>query len=91
MFPTSSEEVSRITEFKMGKSPELDNITAEMLQNTSDLITAHMTHIFNCCFEEGIFPDILKTGVINPLFKGGDRQEVISYRPISLISNTSKI
>lgn len=86
------ETVSRIIEkFKTRKNPELDIITAEMLKNTSDLITALLTHIFNCCFEEGIFPNILKTSVIKPLSESGDRQEVISYTPISLISNIAKI
>lgn len=53
----SAEEVSRIIEkFKLGKRLGLDNITAEMGKNTSDLIKTPLTPIINCYFAECIFP-----------------------------------
>ena len=39
----------------------------------------------------GIFPDELKIARVVPLFKGGDKNEIINYRPISLLPVISKI
>lgn len=80
MSPTSAEEVSRIIEkLKTGENSGLDNIPAEMLKNTSDVITAPLTQVFNSCYEESIFPDIFRTSMMKPSFKASDKQEVISY------------
>ena len=35
--------------------------------------------------EEGIFPDMLKTASIIPLYKEGEKKEPTNYRPISLL------
>lgn len=38
-----------------------------------------------------IIPDDLKIAIIKPLFKGGDRKTLKNYRPISMLTNFSKI
>ena len=42
-------------------------------------------------FNEGKFPTQLKSANVIPVFKKGDKLEVNNYRPISLISNISKV
>ena len=39
----------------------------------------------------GIFPDRLKYAIIKPIFKKGDDQEIMNYRPISLFTSFSKV
>jgi hypothetical protein len=39
----------------------------------------------------GIFPDRLKYAIIKPIFKKGDDQEIMNYRPISLLTSFSKV
>ena len=46
---------------------------------------------FSLSFEFGIFPDSLKTAKIIPIFKTGPKTDINNYRPISLLSNFSKI
>lgn len=90
--PANIEEVHEtIVKLRQGTAPGYDGIRAETLKNISDEIKAPLTHLINCCFDEGYFPKSLKTGIIKPLFKKGSRLEMKNYRPISLISNIAKV
>ena len=48
-------------------------------------------HLTNLCLQQGKFPENLKSALVIPIFKGGDKTLPQNYRPISLISNISKI
>ena len=50
-----------------------------------------LTKIFNDCVKRGNFPDILKYADIRPDFKKGDTANKTNYRPISTLSNFSKV
>ena len=50
-----------------------------------------MVHLINLSSSIGLFPKILKQAKIIPIFKKGDQQDCSNYRPISLLSNISKI
>ena len=41
--------------------------------------------------EIGIFPDVLKRGLISPIFKKGDSRYLDNYRPVSTLPIFSKI
>ena len=47
--------------------------------------------ILNKCLEDGIFPDSLKYADVTPVFKKGDNTAKENYRPISTLSNFSKV
>jgi len=92
LFPTDETEIkSLINGLKKGKAPGRDGITTEILQNTSEYISAPLAWLINRCFDDGVFPSIFAKSVITPLYKGGDRCEIINYRPLSLTSTISKI
>ena len=50
-----------------------------------------LANLTNLSFSTGLFPKILKQAKIIPIFKKGDQQDCNNYRPISLLSNISKI
>ena len=50
-----------------------------------------LTELINLSFNQGKFPAVLKIASVTPTFKKGDKLDVNNYRPISLISNISKI
>ena len=45
----------------------------------------------NDCLRNNIFPDVLKNAEITPCFKKGDKGEKGNYRPVSILSNFSKV
>lgn len=80
-----------IYELKISKSPGIDKITARTLREVADYIAPPLTHIINLCFEQSNCPEHFKTAIVTPLHKGGDKQVIENYRPISLLSNLGKI
>ena len=50
-----------------------------------------ISDLINLSFPSGNFPEILKQAKGIPIFKKGDQQNCNNYRPISLLSNISKI
>ena len=61
------------------------------LFKTFNKTLSEQTNFINFSFIKGVFPNVLKTTQISPTFKKGDKTEMNNYRPISLISNVSKI
>ena len=47
--------------------------------------------MINAPFNEGIFPDFLKVANVIPIHKKGEKLDPNNYRPISLLSNISKL
>ena len=62
-----------------------------MLKNTCSVIAPFIVHLFNACLAQGVFPDAYKVAQIVPLFKGGNREDVNCYRPISLLPALGKL
>ena len=62
-----------------------------VLSKISDQIVKPLVHIFNLSFSSGIFPSEMKTAKVIPLFKSENRSDFSNYRPISLLSQFSKI
>jgi hypothetical protein len=50
-----------------------------------------LADICNAFFASGTFPERLKVAIVKPLHKKGNTGEVQNYRPISLLSDFSKI
>ena len=50
-----------------------------------------LTYLIDLSFSNGIFPDLLKISNTIPIFTRGENQDYNNYRPISLISNLSKL
>lgn len=92
LLPTDRHEVKKtILSLKNGKSPGIDEIRAETLKIIANQITEPLTYLINTSFTEGSFPDTLKKALVKPLFKNGDKLQMSNYRPISILSNISKI
>ena len=90
--PTDQWKVAKIwIHMKNKKSYGLDEISNEILKCCSPVIEPAIAVAFNKCIEERTFPKCLKIAKVIPIFKKGDRRKRENYRPISLLSSTSKL
>ena len=88
----SQETISKIIDgLKGGSSPGFDGLTVFTIKSIKNLILKPLTYLINLSFKTGIFPSIYKIAHVIPLFKSGDPKLLNNYRPISLLSNISKI
>ena len=60
-------------------------MSANLLRECTDLIAESLCTIFKQSIVSGIFPDEWKLSKVIPLFKQGNRSDLINYRPISVI------
>jgi hypothetical protein len=64
---------------------------ASLYQTVADLLALPIALIINECYKKSIFPDCLKTALVTPLFKKGDKTDPCNYRPISSLPIISKV
>ena len=91
-FTITEEDIAKqIKKLPQSAAAGPDEIPATLLKNCVDSLKSPLSKIWRQSLEEGCIPDILKTGIITPIYKGGDRTQPQNYRPISLTSHITKI
>lgn len=68
-----------------------DDIPPRVIKQSNDILAPVLTHVFNLCITRGVFPRALKHAIVHPIHKGGSRDFVPNYRPISILTALSKI
>jgi hypothetical protein len=92
--PIEEEEVQTyLQELDTTKGPGTDNINVKILKESSNIITTHLTKLFNQHVKEGTYPTELKTARCVPVYKGNpaDPYNAVSYRPISILGCINKV
>lgn len=90
--PVSVEEVAKIIlGLNNTKSCGWDDIPVHLLKLSVQVISPILTYIFNLAIRTCTFPTKLKLSEIKPIFKKGIKNDIQNFRPISLLSNISKI
>ena len=67
------------------------DIPVRIIINAARVYSHKLTIIFNNRIKDGKFPDILKYADTTLIFKLGDTTDKNNYRPVSILSNFSKI
>jgi hypothetical protein len=89
---TSTKEIENIIRSLKAKgSHGYDRITAKILKINAPFISHPLRYIFSKSMISGIFPTRLKYATMKPIFKNGDKKNVATYRPISILPSFSKI
>lgn len=68
-----------------------DGIGAKILKSSCEVLLPVLVHILNLSLANGVVPTELKRAKVTPIFKKGDPQLTINYRPISVLPSISKI
>ena len=68
-----------------------DSIGPNILKYCSSALCVPLLHLFTQCVKQHNIPCEWKLHLISPIYKAGDKTSVRNYRPISLLSCTSKV
>ena len=77
-----------IKEFSSNKSSDIPIV---VIKHCAPVIVPILCKLFNKCIQDGVFPKVLKNGVITPIHKKGRKDKIENYRPISTLPIFGKI
>ena len=83
--------ITTVNNCKSKTSCDHNNIDMVIIKQVINYIAKPLAHVCSTSFEYGVLPDNMKVAKVVPLFKAGDRSVISNYRPISLLSQFSKI
>ena len=90
--PTTSDEISDlIHDLKSSESVGPYSIPTKIMKISKEIISLPLSQLINDSISKGSFPNICKLAHVIPIFKNDSRLLYTNYRPISLLSNISKI
>ena len=89
---TVDDFTAELRKLQSRKSVGQDGVPNELLKLSCLQIAQHLATLFNRSLSEGVFPRSWKDAILAPQLKDGkDAALPISYRPIALLSNISKV
>ena len=68
-----------------------DDIPAFLVIDCLQYLLKPLCHIYNLILKSSIYPQMWKVSRVFPVFKAGDKANIVNYRPIALISNYAKL
>ena len=86
-----TEIIDIVCKSKGKKSTDSNNLDMFLIKNIIDCIVKPLNYVCNLSLMTGKFPSKMKIAKVIPLFKSGDKHVFSNYRPISLLSQFSKI
>ena len=89
--PVNNKEVSDLIIGLKNSSAGIDNVKPPVVKNVREEIIVPLVHLLNISLKTGIFPDLLKTAVVTPIYKNGARNSISNYRPVSVLPIFSKL
>ena len=84
-------DIKQIIIKSKNSGPGPDEIPMDIFKNNIDLFAPIIIHLSNLSIRSGIFPSNLKTGMIIPIHKKNEYDNINNYRPICILNSISKI
>ena len=73
------------------KATQSNDVPTKVLKENYDTFATFITENVNDMIENSVFPDSFKQADIKPVYKKDSRNEKENCRPVSILSNLSKI
>lgn len=80
-----------IDNHKLSWSAGVDEIASKLLKNTKRISTMYLTLLYSQSLSPGTLPNEWKKSKVFPVYKSGNRNSPLNYRPISITSVPCKI
>ena len=88
---TYDDVYNALTAFDSSKATGIDGIGPAILKNCASVLTLPLHYLFSFSVRHCTIPLEWQTHCITPIFKSGDKNNVVNYRPISLLCVVSKL
>ena len=85
------EVLKEIRRLDSTKACQDTDIPTKIIKDNAELFTDFLHPSINECLESALFPTFLKNANITPIHKKGSKHCKGNYRPVSILSNVSKI
>ena len=85
------EVLDLVNSCKSKTSLDSDGISMFTVRKVFSAIVRPFVYICNLSFVTGVFPSAMKKAKVCPIYKAGDKSKFNNYRPVSLLSQFSKI
>ena len=89
--PFDSLDITLAIKAVANKTPGPSKLKKPYISNLPPNIKKNITHLFNCCYAIGIYPDHFKQAEIIFIPKAGATHDPKNYRPISLLNFLGKV
>ena len=76
---------------KTNKSSGAAEINFNVFKHCFGELCGPLKYLFDSSLPSVVFPDLLKTAIVSPVFKTGDTADINNYRPISVLPCFSKM
>lgn len=86
-----AEVVNIIHNLKTSTAKDIDGFQIKPIKYTSDLLAPILTHIFNLCLCQAVFPRKMQVARVTALHKKGNKNDMANYRPLSMLPVMSKV
>ena len=91
-FPVQYDDVLRkIRNLDPSKSSQQTDIPTKILNYNSEYFAGYFHENINFCFENSCLPSDLKFADVTPAYKKKSKNSKDNYRPVSILSNISKV
>ena len=79
--PSTRKENEKVTmQLKVGKSPGIDGISAEVYQHRGEAVLEKLQDLFHNCWEKGTLPQNLRDAIIASLYENkGEKSDCSNY------------
>ena len=80
-----------LNNLNINKATQNTDIPTKIIKENSDIFGDFIFSNLNCCINNSSYPSLLKRADITPVHKKDSKSEKNNYRPVSILSNISKV